>query len=647
MGFLDKIVSVKDYLAYDHMMQDRGYKPVMVLSTVSDYDKIEERRILVNTLPMDVRARDGTDIYGKKTSIMSSLKQRLADVGSDVRSSVTDITGKVSDKDRALEGCMIDLTVAQGTPQLYSWANVIFQNPLIVAPSGDKFFGSDFLKVGFPIWFQLGYVNNVGKLVSHPFDMDEKLHLPVLFAGLIGALDQEITMESGDRLLVMAAGFRWYFVNFTIGQTKIVGGKISIKNYDIAPTTTLEDAITVFFERFLEDGGKTAPKGILSAMGINPSSVVGTKDPINLKWDELVDKDKLPTTDKLTMGKPMKDNYLTALSRLENLYQVDINWVAENTHDTVIQISPRLDPHTMATKSARMNKEDIDKKIHQIVLGGNVRNWTFGVDAVGTVNRLAIKIVDPASGEVNDTFLMSKKDIGIILEEWSQASGHTTKRPRRKIGLGLIPGSSRLTGFVSASSVHGAFLQSDDDMSSVFGDQTRLLELVLSRDEAKSATAPGPAIPDRSPTPGGSARSIYKIPYSLEAMENILRRLHYWGTRGSVMIMGNADVHDGDLIEVFDKRPKGTTLLGFDAGVTTEVMSSFKDRIAEKQKASTNQCLGLAVFKNIYYIWKVCHYFGPQGYWTKIWFVKQRDALGVSKSAIFQSMRKRSKRKED
>jgi hypothetical protein len=36
--------------------------------------------------------------------------------------------------------------------------------------------------------------------------------------------------------------------------------------------------------------------------------------------------------------------------------------------------------------------------------------------------------------------------------------------------------------------------------------------------------------------------------------------------------------------------------------------------------------LGIIAYENIYFIWKIRHYVGPPGYWTKVWFVKQRDA---------------------
>ena len=43
-------------------------------------------------------------------------------------------------------------------------------------------------------------------------------------------------------------------------------------------------------------------------------------------------------------------------------------------------------------------------------------------------------------------------------------------------------------------------------------------------------------------------------------------------------------------------------------------------------------------YDNIYFVWKIRHYVGPPGYWTKIWFVKQRDSL-MSVSSLLKRLR--------
>ena len=124
------------------------------------------------------------------------------------------------------------------------------------------------------------------------------------------------------------------------------------------------------------------------------------------------------------------------------------------------------------------------------------------------------------------------------------------------------------------------------------------------------------------------------------------------------MIMGNANIREGDLVEVFDRRPKGTSLLGFNAEVTQQTMTSFINRfratieseLPKGESISTykrNRYLGISSFTNVYYIWKVRHYLGPQGYWTKIYFKKQRDAVGTTRSKTLKTLLERAKKKRD
>ena len=411
--------SIKDYLSYDSVMQERGYKPIIRFITVHSYDNPWDRRTLVDTTPFDILVQEEARYRPRGKAIVSNLKERLADIGSDVVSSLTGVSGSITDKQRAFEGCMVDLTIAQRpSPQPYSWANIIFQNPLGVSPSGDQFFGTDFLKYCYPVWIQIGYVNNLGEIVGHPFDATKRNKLPVTFAGLIGSLDQEMTMQSGDRLLVQAADFRWYFENFVLGQGIIAGDVFVIK-----PDMKLQDAIDKLFGAFLDDGGYTAPKAILDAMGFQLEGRTYAINIPDVKFDR-VSPDKIPRrpSTELDIGDAMGVTYLTMLQRLEEIYQVDINWIPVSIWETEIVVSPRLDPYSMLFDSSGKLDDKFDKRIHQAILGGNVRNWAFRIDAAGSVNRLLIKTVDPDSGELGDSFLLNKSTIDEILYRWKTES---------------------------------------------------------------------------------------------------------------------------------------------------------------------------------------------------------------------------------
>jgi len=499
------------------------------------------------------------------------------------------------------------------------------------------------LKYGYPVWIQMGYVNNQGEIIGHPFSTKKLDDLPVLFGGLIGALDQEITINSGDRLRVQVNDYRWYLENFIYGQNK------NVPQWVIDEKTNLTTAIKNYFEAFLADGAETAPRGIMRAMGF---TLLKTKIKTpKVKFDNRVSLRKKPAVeeDDRFLAAPLEkeSNYLIMLRRLENMYQVDINWVVEDIYTTSIVVSPRLDPYSMAFDKKGIYDSTFDKRVHQAILGGNVRNWTFGIDAAGAANRIAVRIIDPKSGKPGDSFLLKKSTIDEILESWA-----TVSTGKLGAAAGITPNKASDFDRIrkakpvleSTGKLLGVITPTYDDLDKVFGRQTRTLELSISEKSLKKRLKKGRGIK----TPTGKV-----LPYSKEALEYYMRRLHYWGADGSIMLMGNANIKEGDLIEIFDKRPKGTTVLGFKRDILRESMKSFTERFTDALKDAgvknlakyrKNRYLGLGIFDNIYYIWKVRHFLGPQGFWTKVWYKKQRDSVGVQKSRTFATLRERAKK---
>jgi len=634
---------IKDYFTYDQMLQERGYKPVLILVSVNDYEDYSDRRVIVSNVPDDVYLHDLIDYGVSKSRVIGKVvSDRLSNIASEINSALTNVSGQVTDKDRALSGCAIDLTIP--TQQSAHSLNIIFQNPLMVGPSGDEFYGSDFLKCGFPVWVMLGYINKMGEVVGHPFDTEKHTSLPIVFSGLIGSLDQELTINAGDRLLVEAASQRWYFSHFKYG----IGRKEETNKLTVKLDATLEITLNNFFTEFYNDKGATIPEAILSVLGITIShdekklpTLIDRYKP-NIKFHPKVDKNKLPVkTAENDLGLALKDNYLTILKRIENLYQVDINWEAQDLLTTNIIVTPRLDPYNMIFDEHDKVNEAFELRIHQMILGGNVRDCSFRIDAEGSINQILISIVDPDTAEISDSLLLTKSTMDQILTEWKERSfAKTSKKPLIDIeGKDLI---EKRDAQSKNPTLRGLIRPANDDMERVFGKKTRVLNLTISKHDIENKE-------------GGTTLSTGEtIPYPREALEAIVRRLHYWGARGSAMMMGNAQIREGDLVEIFDRRPKGTTLLGFNMNVTGMSLTPFIERFKSiandsvlrttASRYSKEQYLGLSLFDNIYYIWKVKHYFGPEGYWTKIWFIKQRDALSESKSSIFKNMVKHSKK---
>ena len=316
---------------------------------------------------------------------------------------------------------------------------------------------------------------------------------------------------------------------------------------------------------------------------------------------------------------------------------VDIDWKAITTTKTIITVKPRLDPYSMLWDTNSSGDEYVtygfNTKIHDAVIGGNVRDWVYGIDADGVVNRLAIKIGKSDSGEPFDSLLFSKKDINNLIDEWETSAEGTKRHPKK---TDTIEGEDwRLYGDTKAKRGFniGTLFKPRDDVAAIFGKQTRIVEILHSKadlGDAEKITLTGE-----------------RLPYSKEAIQSILRRIHHWGMRGSVMLIGNADIQTGHILRITDKRARGNSILGMDTkavkATITNFVEKFKDygeKITESRNPPKSGYLGMYLFENLFFIWKIRHYLGPQGFWTKVWFVKQRDSLASTKSSIFKTMQK-------
>ena len=111
------------------------------------------------------------------------------------------------------------------------------------------------------------------------------------------------------------------------------------------------------------------------------------------------------------------------------------------------------------------------------------------------------------------------------------------------------------------------------------------------------------------------------------------------------MMIGNSHIREGDLLRVTDVRPKGG-VLNVNFAAAQSAISSIAEKVAQIQdeegtsRTYRRERLGIEAYENTYFIWKIRHYVGPPGYWTKVWFVKQRDSL-MRVSTLLKKLRGR------
>lgn len=676
MTFKDSLGSLKDALfgmAFDPI-QESGFKPVFrVVSQESYADTKLGTKMLVDTLPADLRAKlsykdvrdDYSDISagaGGAVKLASEelyasadqvIKQTVGSIKSTIMQSMTGTPA--SPEDRPLEGCMIDFSIHN---QPYPFAHVIFQNPTRSNPRGDQLFGTDLLKVGFPIWIYAGYMDQFGNIVSHPFDPRPQYHIPLVFSGFIGAISQEITEGAGDRMQLQCVGYMWYLENYTLETNDILS---------VEMTTPIETTIQRLFDEFYKSGGYSIPNIVKKALRLTVKKVGGEEDIVvdafgpTQEYPYLTDtsntfkpsvryiygssKNITPVranseteegVDEVILG-VRGSSFSSIMQNIEVYYDVDIEW---DVHG-YLTVHGKEDPYTRMLK--KKGKKGVIKKtgekgdygghdirVHDAIIGGNVRNLELSVDAEGVASGLRLTVHSPNTSHASETYIFNKSDIERILKEWEADEGSVEEA----IGDSLNP------IFTAGQTVS----EKKSDMYKLFGNKTFALDVVhystkaptLGEDyivlaEQTDVLGEDDELLEREPADVVFLKKM-QVPWPKRALQALFRRIKYWGMRGSVMMIGNSRIREGDLLRITDIRPKGSVLnVNLDAyRNTTRSIAEKVDEILDKEgkvRTYRRERLGIEAFDNVYFIWKMRHYVGPPGYWTKVFFVKQRDAL--------------------
>lgn len=625
-----------------HKMQERGFKPVFRVITQNSYnDEFLGEKLLIDTLPADVRMRtrgakvrdDYEDISGTGgAQVIKAIEGVTSTFGGVVGASLgslkdqilTSLTGSSKGPDdRPFEGCLID----SSHKNEWDFANIIFQNPVATNARGSDMLGTDLIKVGFPIWVYMGYIDNMGNIVSHPFQSESVTHIPLVFAGFAAGLRQEIN-EAGDRMIIQGAGYRWYIAQFTYNTEDpdydVSSGKITLDK-----EATIEAAFNKFFRLFSINGGSGMPKTVANAMRI--TKVMDSAGGKEIQRCEPTIRYIYGASAKMKpRGRPniesgmdsfvigsVRSNFNSILKNIEMAYNVDIEWDVHG-YLTVRGFANPFRRVWDVTKSGKAPgtikpgtfAKGHETRMHDAVLGGNVRNWEYYITADGIASNLTLKIRKPGTGESTETIRFKKKEIDEICEEWEE--GDTS--------------SYVYTKEVSTS-------MGEDDVFNLFGDGKDLtIDVTYYTESAPS-----------KPKTESAMRKVTRG-WPEESLSALARRVRHWGLRGTAMLIGDSNIRNGDLIRVTDIRSK-EGIMNINLDVAKEVMTSLKDSLIKAKGKDKAASLGMKATDNVYYIWKVRHYIGPAGYWTKIYYARQRDAYST-RSTVMKQMQRQAGEKD-
>lgn len=604
-------------LSLNNELQSSGLTPVFRVVTQSSYhDEQLGTRLLIDTLPLSLRTKiDHTkvrhdyvldDVTSFTVSGLGTIPglSTISVITSDVRGTITGsirsvIKGVDSVDDRSLVGFEIESTVHPGQP--YPTLHGIFNVRATFKP--DIASGSDLIKHGYPIWVYMGYLDKSDNIISHPFDDTKYNVIPLVFGGVIAGMTQDKT-AAGSRILINAMGYNWYLSRFTHDKKMVETNNCNI--------------ITAFdrlFNAFHASGGDKIPPIMETVLRLDKTTSIpqiryiygAHKDmqPINISsnqqgWITLMEKDW---------------TILQGLMNIERIYGVDIEW-EQNGYLTV---HGRRDPLTRVIKQDKSS----DERIHNVVVGGNVLNIEHHTDSTGIVSNIIIVIKDHTSLPSN-IFPLNRDFIrAVLINEYVELFGVKDKKSAIEVfeteTFNLFPGRSitiNLTALASAD-----VKESEYDFLDIHG------------------------ITDKKLRP----------PISRKLLAGIIKRIYFWGIKGSAMIVGNPFIREGDIVQVTDiSTDRSDTFIDFNA--TRDVLESLSERLKTLRTSDikklehisdrVNPSYGIPSFTNIFYIWKVTHYLGEKGFWTKIHFVKQRE-VSLSDSNIMNMLLSSDNRGKD
>lgn len=585
---------VPDLLNLNNELQTMGLTPVLRVVTQSSYDDTQlGTKLLIDTLPLSLRSKiDHTNVRRDYTTALAiptldiPLVSTVSAIASDVKGAIVDsiksvLKGVDSVDDRSLAGFKIESTIHPG--QSYPTLHGIFNVRMGFNPD-DITYGSDLIKEGYPIWVYMGYIDSNDNIISHPFDTTMKDNIPLVFGGIIAGITRDKT-KAGSRILIQAVGYNWYLSRFT---TK--------KRINTRTTYSIDETFRKLFEGFNASGGDKIPFIMNEVLRIDSTTLLP-----KIRYIYGAHNDMKPVNTSSHDGRGwmpvMKNNqsFLQGIKNIEHIYEVDIEWEPNG----YITVHGRNDPLTRIIK----HDEYSDERVHNIIVGGNTINIEDKKDSTGIVSSIDIIIKNHESLPSNIFSLNQDFIRAVIMNEYAEMVGIKDEDAKNilKVNLfNLFPGRKieiDLTAYASS------------DVDETEYDFLDTYEVI--------------GVEDSRP------------PISRKLLAQIIKRNYFWGMKGSAMIAGNPFIREGDLVQVIDiSTDESGNFINFDA--TKHILESLSDKLetirtSDKEKLKfisdrINPSYGISPFTNIYYIWKVIHYLGTDGFWTKVHYVKQREA---------------------
>lgn len=561
-GVADKIPTLKGLVNLGKMTS--GLKPLFRIETCKDIKHINSRigdRVLFNNFPDWVKF---ADMDPDSSNLISHSIKRVKEWLSTHTSP-------------QLLGVLVDESFYNA---YHFWANLIFQDIIRQAPHGNEWISGSFIEMGYPLRVYFGFEDQYGNVILHQYEGPIAVTDIVTpdFTGFITASTKETLHSIGDRFQITCVGFEYLLRKTSIDT--VYGSPFSF-----AAGTPLREILGQMLIK-LAQGNSTSKVGTpaIPASFAYAMGVLGKKGTVlsqstverNIKLIDIKKTPVIPTPISLPIdlsGKAAKTGAASLLDMIKYLsYQCNVEiyfnhygrLTIHGRDFSTIDIAYNLTP----------NPKNNDKRIrlHDAVIGSNVIHAIFHTELDHT------NVFDVFYYPYNSSAAKPVMCKATTIKEMSEESLK-----------------------------YWNYFQDQD-----WGHGRKF----LIRQEGDPTTS-------------------YTDPQKKFAgMSDITERYKYFGMRGAVYMIGIPKARIGDLIRISDIRTKD----GF--GANTDVIIDLSKSAQEMVKKAINDTfasagiktkrkyitpdikyLGLKGIEDIYYIWKVRHYMGIEGWDTKLFFV--------------------------
>jgi hypothetical protein len=461
---------------------------------------------------------------------------------------------------------------------------VIFTNvPYETVDGKRKWLAENFMLLGAPVQISIGFIDADGNFRRHPNEPPISTYgtVPPDFTGILGALTQE-TMKNGDFFQGTFVGFEYLLDRYHPQEDFPLKENEPVTRAlarILRWVATRRVLHTTSKYKKIQSGEATIPIPVLRAMGVMEpdSNRILSTEEIRDKII-MMDMPKYPKTPSAARRTIRHGWDVPTWYTFNDLLDI----ISRDTNtDIYFNEYGRMVVSGKARVGAIANTKYDRTRVHDAIIGNNVLHHQATIDLFQIKNRVVVHKVFSGINAESPSTVVVHPNAGVMFER--------------------------------------------DDVTKYYAD-------------------------DESFGRGHIYTYAESEPYEEDAssvIEQIIEYFRYYGMRGTVFMMGNPKIRCGDVLRLTDIRSFGITGISDKTVIdqlSKEIQYTANNTSMAGDPAGDSEFERSFRLKNLidhYYIWKVVHYIGPDGFKTKIFYTKERDSYVPGSDLLNQHIRRR------